>query len=199
MSELSRRTALAGATAVAAGAALPAASEAAVRDRYAVGPSVLTPEKRKEFGKRLKDARMAGNWGDDDWREGMLFDLKVSDEEYSAWENGDREPSAFHGVQLAAKFGVPLEWLLGESFINDDEAERYSDIGEQLRQAREKAGLSVPDVALALHVPVAYWQECEKSQRMIDFAIGVRACILLRVDPATIVRPEHGRPHKLHA
>jgi transcriptional regulator with XRE-family HTH domain len=72
------------------------------------------------------------------------------------------------------------------------------DIAEQLRLARENAGLTIYQTALALDVPLSYWEELESGKRAIEFAIGVRACLLFGAEPDDIVRPQDGtRPPKI--
>ena len=124
--------------------------------------------------------------------ESISRECRATPAEIIAFENGDREPSAYQFFNLAATYNLHQEWSFGSTGTQDTDEHRapqYADVAEQISEAREKAGLSVYPAAQVLKVPISDWEEIEQGVRMLDFAFGVRACTLFGVNATDLVRP----------
>jgi transcriptional regulator with XRE-family HTH domain len=157
----------------------------------------MTPAKRKVMGERFKLAREAVPQYS---KQEVCRENCITEAQLDAIEAGELEPTAWQAYMAAGFFGVQLSWLLGSpSHLVPDsdsgatgDAELHADIAGQIRQAREEAGLTVYQAALALGVPISYLEEIESADRRLDFGLGVRACVLFGADPDAIVRPADG-------
>ncbi len=127
----------------------------------------------KRLGLLIRDARMAAGRSLKETAEA----LRISPRTLRAYEEGRKSPSLPELAALAYYFQIPLEHFWGREIISDDIppilklpledllAAHQTHIAQKLREARERAGYSLKDLAAATGISASRLAAYEKGER----------------------------------
>jgi transcriptional regulator with XRE-family HTH domain len=141
----------------------------------------------KKLGVLIRDARLATRRRIEDCAEA----LKVSPEDFEAFELGEKSPSLPKLEVLAYYLGVSMDHFWGDRAISENGSPalnididqlvglRQRMIGALLRQARQQAELSLEAVAESVGIPPDRLEACEMAEDELSLPVLEAVCSVL--------------------
>lgn len=151
-----------------------------------INPTIMTI-RAKKLGVLIRDARLATRRRIEDCAE----TLQVSQQDFEAFELGEKSPSLPKLEVLAYFLGIPVDHFWGNKAISENGSPalnfdidqliglRQRMIGALLRQAREQSELSLEVVAEGVGIPADQLEACEMGEDELPLPVLEAVCTVL--------------------